>query len=217
MSDRNLIDDDGYPTEEALIALQNWTDTPRNLINNILDPIFCRGAGITVEETRIHDRDMTQVSLVTGGWSGCETAIGVIERSMLGCYWEASHRGGLHVYNIPTDDYDRPMRVLPDLRPLLPYDTRTVLDALMNAMKCRMNEDEGECFSCGSAPCGPHGIYYYCETHDGHERDNAKDTCGYALMLAQHTVHASRNIPSTWRQRRAQTEAQQGQAGQEGK
>lgn len=64
-----------------------------------------------------------------------------------------------------------------------PTDTTTT--ALMAAMDCKVSSDVGECPSCGSAPCGPHGEYWYCETHDWHEDDNSEGVCGYALMLSR--------------------------------
>lgn len=192
-----LLDNNGYPTPHALNTIQNWTGTPEHLTTQILNPIFAPGAGLTIEDTTdFLNRPIKRVSLITGGWSGCETAINVIERSMYGyAYWESTHRGGLHIYNIPTTTWDQPMQALPDMRPLLPYDTRTVLDALMTAMNCNIDSDTGDCPTCGSAPCGPHPTYYWCNEHDWHDTDNTNDTCGYALTLARRVVHASANIP----------------------
>lgn len=186
-----LLDRDGYPTDEALEAIQFWSGTPQALVEDLLDPIFRCGAGVLTETiTDDFDRPTQRVSLITGGWSGCERTISVIERSMLGLYWESSARGGLHVYEIPDAQWATPMRVLRTCAAVLPEE-RTILRALMSAMDCKVHSDTADCPSCGSAPCGPHGTYWYCEQHDWHETDNADGICGYALMLARSVLAAS--------------------------
>lgn len=187
-----ILDEHGYPTDDALDAIRHWTGTPRALVEDLLDPIFRPGAGVMVEAAldKWSDLPIQRVSFITGGWSGCETAVGVIENSMLGLYWQSSHRGGLHVYEIPDADWVSPMRVRPVRRLALPEEL-TVLHALMTAMDCKVDSDTADCPSCGSAPCGPHGTYWHCEAHDWHETDNADGVCGYALMLTRAATAAT--------------------------
>lgn len=186
-----LLDEHGYPTDEALDAIRHWSGTPQALVEDLLDPLFRPGAGVMVEAvTDEWSRTDQRVSLITGGWSGCETVIGVIEHSMLGLYWQSSHHGGLHVYDIPDADWVSPMLVRPERRLVLPEE-RIVLRALMTAMECKVDSDVGECPSCGSAPCGPHGTYWYCEQHDWYDEDNADGVCGYALMLTRAATTAT--------------------------
>ena len=62
---------------------------------------------------------------------------------------------------------------------------QAALTRVMAAMECKMLDDIGDCLSCGSAPCGPHPVIWYCEQHDWHEDGNAEGVCGYALKVTR--------------------------------
>lgn len=105
--DFEIVVDDGYPTEEALRAIRYWTGTPRNLVDGLLEPVFRPGGLVGVETGDRHGREVYVVTLVTGGWSGCESAITALNKGFWRvAYWESDHRGGKHVYEVPTDRYD---------------------------------------------------------------------------------------------------------------
>lgn len=71
--------------------------------------------------------------------------------------------------------------------PLTPTEQAT-LTALMGVMECVIESDIGECPSCDTGYCTPHGLLWYCTQHDWHETDNAEGQCGYALMLTRATI-----------------------------
>jgi hypothetical protein len=92
MSD-GLLDEDGYPTDEALQRVIAWpyADT-RGLIE------FVRGIWnwpqfMTEEGDKLH--------MSTGGWSGNESIIHALERNVfwLLC-WEQSRRGGHYIFDL---------------------------------------------------------------------------------------------------------------------
>lgn len=187
-----LFDDHGYPTDEALEAIQNWRGTPQSLVDDVLLPMFATGGNGSVEACTGDDGPYEWVTLRTGGWSGCESVIETLQASAFGTlFWSDSHRGGLHHYKVPTHRWASPLPAVNAPVTVVLPDERTTLGALMAAMDCKVHSDTADCPSCGSAPCGPHGPYWYCDEHDWHETDNAEGVCGYALMLARSVLAAS--------------------------
>lgn len=60
----------------------------------------------------------------------------------------------------------------------------TAVLALMSAMGCKIEEDEGECHLCGEIPHPPHERFHYCVEHDWIEHGHTVTTCAYAARLA---------------------------------
>lgn len=85
------IDEDGYPTEETLQAISQWPHPFTGLID-FMHPIFHHYGRIW--------RDDGLIKVATGGWSGCESAIGALEQNHMfwSMHWESSHRGGLFTF-----------------------------------------------------------------------------------------------------------------------
>lgn len=97
------VDDDGYPDEDSLRELV----TTGHWFNEVLaaaGDYFTSGYGkhlvsdgtddLTGEPVQVHE-------FVTGGWSGCEQVISVLEGTIpWGVSWESSHRGGRHVLKV---------------------------------------------------------------------------------------------------------------------
>lgn len=102
-----LVDSDGYPTEEALEHLERFTGTPAEYVA-FAESLFVNGAGVQVED--LDDRwnhGMKRVSFVTGGWSGCESVISVIEGSMFSFRFAREWRsGGYWAYEIHSSQWD---------------------------------------------------------------------------------------------------------------
>lgn len=117
-NDVPVLDEHGYPTQAALDLVRDWTGTPRTLVEDVLVPLFRPGAGARVEEVaqKFFDRPAMKVSLVTGGWSGCESVIAALRDGYFWFgWWTASHRGGLYEFEVPTEKWETPMPAWPRL------------------------------------------------------------------------------------------------------
>ncbi len=94
---RIVLDEDGYPTDDALDAIEEW---PYQLgwlpLMGAIRRIWRIGNWAEVDTV---DPRM-QFTLTTGGWSGSESIIRSLERNVLfwACCWVSSHRGGKHVF-----------------------------------------------------------------------------------------------------------------------
>jgi hypothetical protein len=92
---RPSFDHDGYPTCETLNTIAKWDWQKYGWL-----------ALVDYVEEAWHPcgfvaRGRKYLTLVTGGWSGNESIIGALEMSFcFPCFWEASYRGGKHVYNL---------------------------------------------------------------------------------------------------------------------
>lgn len=115
--DAAVLDDDGYPTDEAISLIKTWTGTPRTLVDDLIEPIFGAYGSVRVEPDRDDfDRAVVRVILVTGGWSGCEEVIGALPHSCFGfAWWRSDERGGRHVYEVPLDAWEKPMPEWPEM------------------------------------------------------------------------------------------------------
>lgn len=111
LAEPDLVDSNGYPVEEILNAIPALTATPRELVEDILRPIFDVYGGVKVERIKdFWDRPVVKVSLVTGGWSGCESAVSALERSLFWfAWWQSSSRGGSFTFEVPEKSWDEPM------------------------------------------------------------------------------------------------------------
>lgn len=126
LAETDLLDDGGYPTPAALALIRDWRGTPHTLVTDVLDPIFAaygnaRWGHRDSWNVGQHGRDgapdapteanmRVEVTLVTGGWSGCESAIGALEDGLFWfAWWQTSHRGGRHDFEIPAAMWDQPM------------------------------------------------------------------------------------------------------------
>jgi hypothetical protein len=98
--DASLLDGDGYPTDDALKMLEDFEGSPADFIE-LADKMFSDYGSITLEDVTRHGHDYVQVTIVTGGWSGNEAVISVIENSMFHvAFWMLSQRGGRYVYTV---------------------------------------------------------------------------------------------------------------------
>lgn len=105
----DLMDEDGYPTQEALDRLEHFTGSPKEFVEYATS-IYSGYGAIAVEDVlNGWNYPVKEVTIVTGGWSGNEKVVSTIERTMFSfAYWQESHRGGLHKYQIHKDQWDKP-------------------------------------------------------------------------------------------------------------
>jgi len=105
MSD--LLDDNGYPAEAALAALDRFQGSPRELVHYVSEMVREYGVFAVDDINDDWGRAAKRLTLVTGGWSGCEEVIGRLSDTMFHfLYWESSWRGGKHTYVVPADRWE---------------------------------------------------------------------------------------------------------------
>jgi len=98
--------DDGYPSEDELLHLAAFRGTARELMEYV-ESIWRGGAGVrTVRRDNGFGREEVAVTFVTGGWSGCESVISVLNRTLARIYASRWERGGLHEFAFPDTVYD---------------------------------------------------------------------------------------------------------------
>jgi hypothetical protein len=92
-------DRDGYPIEEDMEALRNWSG-PVEEVDDVLDAVgdYLKECGYG--SAKRYPKDGTEWRFATGGWSGCEEVIGAIPLLVQSLAWRSSHRGGLHIYGL---------------------------------------------------------------------------------------------------------------------
>ncbi len=101
-----IIDKHGYPTEETLQAIENW-DTIKDVQGffNFIMPIFEDYGRFTLRESNDSERREIEgiYEVATGGWSGCEDAIGAMRLNYVfwGIHWRLSKRGGYYEFDKP--------------------------------------------------------------------------------------------------------------------
>jgi hypothetical protein len=95
------IDDDGYPTDEALEKIEKWEINKSDDYIKLLD--FCRSLWFYPDYCKKEGKVYT---FITIGWSGNESIIGALHNNFLFYinYWYSSERGGKHVYCPPGVD-----------------------------------------------------------------------------------------------------------------
>lgn len=98
-----ILDGNGYPTEAALERIDRFEGAPSELVGE-LRPLM-EHYGVVSTEDFVDDFGgvpSTRVTLVTGGWSGCEEVVGRLSNTLFHyAFWESSWRGGKHTYVVP--------------------------------------------------------------------------------------------------------------------
>jgi len=105
--DAVLLDEDGYPTEWGLRQIRGGASTPCQFVD-LVATLWWTPQLICCEPTRTAmGKSVMQVRLATGGWSGNEVVIAELDRTFFSLlYWQSSHRGGLHIYEVPVAEWD---------------------------------------------------------------------------------------------------------------
>lgn len=101
-----LVDGDGYPTEWGIGRLRAFTGSPRQLVY-LLEQLWWTPTLLAVDEWldgRL--RTVVRVSLATGDGAN-EQVIDALGDTMFHLrFWESSHRGGRHVYEVPRTEWE---------------------------------------------------------------------------------------------------------------
>jgi hypothetical protein len=104
-----LLDSDGYPTDEALAQLEQAEPAEAiELLRQLWHPVY----GSDTEDLSSAEFDMVYDSfddnakylrLATGGWSGNEEVWHTfkLNRMAYTLYWRLSAQGGLHILKLP--------------------------------------------------------------------------------------------------------------------
>ena len=105
--DGELFDGDGYPSEWALRQIRESAGTPHQFIDRV-GALWWTPQLIGIAESRNDlSKPVVQVRLAIGGWSGNEVIIAELDRTFFSLlYWQSSHRGGLHLYEVPVAEWD---------------------------------------------------------------------------------------------------------------
>jgi hypothetical protein len=97
------MDEYGYPTEETLELIRNW---PYTDFNGLMDFVISLWQYPDyVEDIKVindFDKEVREVNISTGGWSGNEEIIGALmENTMFWIMcWQISKRGGHYRFHI---------------------------------------------------------------------------------------------------------------------
>jgi hypothetical protein len=98
------LDEDGYPTEEALIEIENWSyNDPVGWFKFIENIWHLRSWGWTeVQVADLDSSDKIQYHISTAGWSGNEDIIRAMQHNENLWYysWVQSRRGGHYIFEI---------------------------------------------------------------------------------------------------------------------
>lgn len=100
----DLLDEDGYPTEDALYIVEHWVgDAPSWLrlvksLWNYAEMTWDLQQG----EADGNNQAKQEVQVSTFGWSGNESLIGAMERNFIlwSMHWVQSRRGGHYIFEI---------------------------------------------------------------------------------------------------------------------
>lgn len=100
-----LIDEDGYPTDEALDHLSSFTGSTEELVAYVRS-LMHNGSSLLEDFTDDFGAPEKRLTLVTGGWSGCESVIAALSETMFQVlFWESSNRGGKHTFTFTPDQW----------------------------------------------------------------------------------------------------------------
>jgi hypothetical protein len=98
-----LIDEDGYPTEEALDHLKTFHGTGAEVVAYIRS-LMNNGASMREDFVDGYGRNRQRPILVTGGWSGCEQVVSALQETIFYLAgWESSFRGGKHTFTFDAE------------------------------------------------------------------------------------------------------------------
>ena len=97
------LDEDGYPTEEALIEIENWSyNDPQGWFDFIQSIWYLRSWGWTQERIQVHS---LEYRISTAGWSGNENIIRAMQENPIlwSDTWVQSRRGGHYIFEVKNE------------------------------------------------------------------------------------------------------------------
>jgi hypothetical protein len=101
-----LIDEDGYPTDAALDRISTFTGTAEEMAGYI-QSLMHNGRAQLEDFVDDFQRPGKRLTLITGGWSGCESVISALQGTIFHLAgWESSFRGGKHTYSFSKPQWE---------------------------------------------------------------------------------------------------------------
>jgi len=103
----NFLDEDGYPTDDALAIVELWPYTDEKGWFTFIESIWAMKHFGWSEGVEPHDWDKDKnvylYELSTAGWSGNESIIRAMEHNgfLWHQVWVQSRRGGHYIFEIP--------------------------------------------------------------------------------------------------------------------
>lgn len=98
--DRQMLDEDGYPVDEALERIENWDYNDPNNLMAFVQSLWNFQKFETEMVVDDFDREHVQYTLHTCGWSGNEAIIRSLQKNEMFWFmnWYSSRRGGHHKF-----------------------------------------------------------------------------------------------------------------------
>ena len=99
-----FLDEDGYPTDEALTMIAEWSvDDSRGWFTFIESLWYLSGWGWRKEEAAhdlFDDKKVIRYNISTAGWSGNESIIAAMHKNRIlwSTTWVQSRRGGHYIF-----------------------------------------------------------------------------------------------------------------------
>jgi hypothetical protein len=108
----DYLDEDGYPTEEALELIEGWHFTDIEGWFKFINSLWHLKSWGWHEGTGKHDWDKDKevylYNISTAGWSGNESIIGAMQKNWM-CWaisWVQSRRGGHYIFELKKYEDD---------------------------------------------------------------------------------------------------------------
>lgn len=102
MENREYLDVDGYPTEDALKEIREFNKVDHESMCEFID--FLKSIWWAADWGFIINGKILE--LHTGGWSGNEDIISELTKSSLWIlFWQSSRRGGHYLFELPFNIY----------------------------------------------------------------------------------------------------------------
>ena len=103
-SEENFLDEDGYPTDDALDKIANWDyNNSRGWFKFIENIWHLRSWGWSeVRKADLDSPDKIEYQISTAGWSGNEDIIRAMQKNKILWYytWAQSRRGGHYIFEV---------------------------------------------------------------------------------------------------------------------
>lgn len=102
------LDEDGYPTEEALLKIEQWDTNDQKGWFEFIQSIWHLASWGWHEVDEKHewrDEQVHRYHISTAGWSGNESVIAAMKANiwMWGNTWVQSRRGGHYTFELDED------------------------------------------------------------------------------------------------------------------
>jgi hypothetical protein len=113
IKESEMLDEEGYPTEDALYCIENWNFDNAQGWFSFIKSIWCFSDWGWQEYYEPHnwrkDTEVFRYDISTGGWSGNESIIRSMKKNDLLWHttWFSSRRGGHYIFEVLNDEYRR--------------------------------------------------------------------------------------------------------------